>query len=143
MSKKEEESPQSLQVAGIEIPVADQSPLVLALLGIIKKQEQEILELRDEIQRLKKTTVRPDIKPSRLLDPPKKPPSGKGRKRPGSAKRKKTKDLRIDVDEIIVPDHLPLGSTLEGYRDFVVQDIVIGPRNTPEPCHSRAAARTT
>ena len=65
--RKEQETPQPLRVSGIDIPVAEQSPLVLALLAVIQKQDREIQELRDEIQRLKKTTRRPKIKPSRLL----------------------------------------------------------------------------
>ena len=64
-----------------------------ALLGVIQKQVAEIQDLRDEIQRLKKTTTRPKIKPSRMLDPPpeKDDEAGPKKKRPGSAKRKKTK----------------------------------------------------
>lgn len=124
MENQEQEFPQPITIAGINIPVADQSPLVLALLAVIQRQATEIQELRDEIQRLKKTTVRPVIKPSRLLDPPApKDPPGTKKKRPGSAKRKKTKNLRIDHDEVIVPEDLPPDAKLEGYRDFVVQDI--------------------
>jgi hypothetical protein len=128
--KRDEETPQPLQISGIEIPPADQSPLVLALIAVIQKQEREILELRDEIQRLKKTTLRPKIKPSRLLKPPPTTPSDPKTKRPGSAKRHKTKALRIDLDEVVEPDDLPPGARLEGYRDFVVQDIVLETHNT-------------
>lgn len=119
-----------LKIKGITIPVDEQSPLVLALLAIIQKQDEEIQELRDEIQRLKKTTTRPKIKPSALLKPPPADPENSKGKRPGSAKRKKTRDIRIDHDEIIVPVNLPAGATLEGYRDFVVQDIVLKTYNT-------------
>ena len=129
-NKKEQEIPQPLRISGIDIPVAEQSELVLALLAVIQKQDREILELRDEIQRLKKTTRRPKIKPSRLLKPPPTAPSDPKTKRPGSAKRHKTKALRIDVEKVIQPDDLPLGARLEGYRDFVVQDIVVETRNT-------------
>ena len=45
-------------------------------------------------------------------------------------KRNKTKTLRIDSDEIISPDELAPDAKLEGYRDFVVQDIVMESRNT-------------
>lgn len=128
--KKEQETPQPLRISGIDIPVAEQSPLVLALLAVIQKQAREIQELRDEIQRLKKTTLRPKIKPSRLLKPPPADTSGPQKKRPGSAKRHKTKALRIDVDQVIEPADLPPGARLEGYRDFVVQDIVVETRNT-------------
>lgn len=127
---RDQEAPQPLRISGIDIPVAEQSPLVLALLAVIQKQDREILELRDEIQRLKKTTRRPTIKPSRLLKPPPTSPSDPKAKRPGSAKRHKTKALRIDVVEVIQPDDVPLGARLEGYRDFVVQDIILETRNT-------------
>jgi len=130
-TEKQSELAGTLRIKGIAIPADQQSPLILALVAIIQKQEQEIQELRDEIQRLKKTTRRPKIKPSKLLKPS--PTSGekvdKG-KRPGSDKRKKTQDLRIDHDEILVPDNLPNGAVLEGYRDFVVQDIVLEAHNT-------------
>ena len=138
--KRDEEAPQPLRISGIEIPPADQSPLVLALIAVVQKQEREILELRDEIQRLKKTTRRPKITPSRLLKPPPTAPSDPKTKRPGSAKRHKTKALRIDLDRIIEPDDLPLGAQLEGYRDFVVQDIVFETRNTR---YRRAVYRLT
>ena len=129
MSNTEHNSPQPLQIAGIEISVAEQTPLVLALLAVIQRQEREIQDLRDEIHRLKGTTQRPKIKPSRLLKPP---PSGKAdpkKKRPGSAKRKKTIDLKIDETLPLYLDDLPDGSRLEGYRDFVVQDLVVKTHN--------------
>jgi hypothetical protein len=129
-TKKEQETPQSLRISGIDIPVTEQSPLVLALLVVIQKQDREIQELRDEIQRLKKTTRRPKIKPSRLLKPPPADTSGPKKKRPGSVKRHKTKALRIDLDQVIQPDDLPPGARLEGYRDFVVQDLAVETRNT-------------
>ena len=133
MDSQEQETPQPIKVAGIEIDVADQSPLVLMLLAVIQKQNAEIQELRDEIQRLKKTTTRPKIKPSRLLKKPLAEAAnliGPKPKRPGSAKRQKTKALRIDLEQVIQPDLLPPDARLEGYRDYVVQDIVLESRNT-------------
>jgi len=72
------------------------------------------------------TTTRPKIKPSALLKPPPADPKNSTGKRPGSAKRKKTKDIHIDHDEIIVPSNLPAGATLEGYRDFAPQFKLLG-----------------
>jgi hypothetical protein len=129
MSNTEPSSPQPLQIAGIEIPVAEQTPLVLALIAVIQRQEREIQELRDEIHRLKGTTRRPKIKPSRLLKPPTTGKSDPQRKRPGSAKRSKTKNLKIDETMPLHLDDLPAGTRLEGYRDFVVQDLVIKTHN--------------
>jgi recombination DNA repair RAD52 pathway protein len=51
------------KVAGIEIDIADQSPLVVMLLTVSQKQDAEI-------QRRKKTTTRSKNKPSRLLKQP-------------------------------------------------------------------------
>jgi len=113
-TEKHSEPAEPLKIKGITIPIDQQCPLVLALLAIIQKQDQEIQELRDEIQRLKKITTRPTIKPSKLLKPPPADPGKTTGKRTGSTKRKKTKDIRIDHDEIPVPANLPDGATLEG-----------------------------
>ena len=114
--------PQSIRIAGVEVPVADQSPLVLSLLAVIQRQDLELQALRDEIQRMKGTTRRPKITPSRLLKPRSASPQP-GAKRPGSAKRSKTRELKIDETIILQPDPLPPGACVEGYRDFVVQDL--------------------
>ena len=94
MSNPAPQEPQPIRIAGVEIPVAEQTPWVFSFVAIIQRQEQELQALRDEIQRLKGTTRRPKISPSRLLKPPPKP--DRQGKRPGSAKRCKTKDLKID-----------------------------------------------
>ncbi len=86
--------------------------------------------LRDEIQRLKKTTRRPDIKPRVLLKPDNQKSKQQPGKRPGSDKRSKTKDIRIDQDVVLPPSELPPDAVLEGYRDFVVQDLIIKTNNT-------------
>jgi hypothetical protein len=123
MSNADPQEATPIRIAGVDIPVAEQTPLVLSLLAVIQRQEQELQALRDEIQRMKGTTQRPKIRPSRLLKPPAKP--NRQGKRPGSAKRSKTKDLKIDETILIEPDQLPLDARLEGYRDFVVQDLVV------------------
>jgi hypothetical protein len=124
MSQPAPQPGQSIVIAGIEVPPAEQTPVVLALLGAIQRLERENAELREEIQRLKGTTQRPKIQPSRLLQPPVTPPSPPG-KRPGSAKRSKTKRLKIDQTVFLRPDQLPPDAKLEGYRDFVVQDLIV------------------
>ena len=128
MSNAAPQESRPIRIAGIDIPVADQTPLVLSLLAVIQRQEQELQALRDEIQRLKGTTQRPKISPSRLLKPPPKP--DRQGKRPGSAKRSKTKDLKIDETIVLRPDTLPPDARLEGYRDFVVQDLVVKTHTT-------------
>jgi len=125
MSDTEQPIPQPLRFGDIEIPVADQTPLVLLLLSVIQQLKKENQELRDEIQRLKGTTRRPIIKPSVLLKPEKQKPKQPPGKRPGSQKRSKTKDIRIDQDVVLPPTDLPSGAVLEGYRDLGV-DISAG-----------------
>ena len=130
MSDQELPAPQSLRIGDVEISGVEQTPLVLLLLSVIQQLKKENQDLRDEIQRLKGTTRRPDIKPSVLLKPPKPPPTKPPGKRPGSTKRDKTKDLRIDQDHVLQPSDLPPGAVLEGYRDFVVQDPIFKSNNT-------------
>lgn len=116
-----------LQIAGIEIPVADQTPLVVALVAVIAQLERKVQDLEDEIQRLKGTTRRPKISPSKLPGhgKPKRKPSGK---RPGSAKRRKDLECRVTDTVALTLDDLPEGTRIEGYRNFYVQDLVIQPK---------------
>ena len=119
----------TVRIGSLSIPLAEQTPLVLALVQMIQGQEVEIKALRDEVHKLKGTTQRPKIEPSRLLKPP--PQSGKsGGKRPGSEKRNKTAALPIHQDVPLVLEGLPAGTLVEGYRDFVVQDLKIAAHNT-------------
>jgi hypothetical protein len=120
----------AIQIDSLTIPPSEQTPLVLALLEIIRRQDAEIKSLRDEIHKLKGTTQRPKIEPSRLLKP--KPKSGKSRrkKRPGSEKRHKTRELPIHRDVPLVVEGLPPGTRIESYRDFVVQDLSVEAYNT-------------
>jgi Transposase IS66 family len=121
-----------------EIPPEQRTPLVEALLGIIRQLSDRVDELeqanqhlRDEIAKLKGQKPRPDIKPSMLEAKQPKPPPPEGSKRPGSAKRPKTAELRIHHEEKldIVPN-LPEGATLRGYEPYVVQELIIRNENT-------------
>ena len=119
-----------IKIGSLVIPPSEQTPLVLALVEIIRRQDEEIKSLRDEIDKLKGTTRRPKIEPSRLTKPGKgKPRKGKV-KRPGSQKRSKTKELPIHQDVPLVIEGLPAGTQIEGYRDFVVQDLKVEAHNT-------------
>ena len=110
-----------------DIPEAECTPLVRQLLDIIRRQQDRIQQLEDEILRLKGLKTRPIIAPSPLETPPR-PPRDPGQKRPGSAKRPKTSQLII-TDEVVVPlVERPPGSIFKGFEDFVVQDLVIRPR---------------
>jgi hypothetical protein len=97
---------------------------------MIQRQEAEIRELRDEIHKLKGTTRRPKIKPSKLLKPRPLGASDQQGRRPGSDKRHKTVALPIHEDLPLVIEGLPSGTQSEGYRDFVVQDLRIEAHNT-------------
>jgi hypothetical protein len=119
----------TLRIGSLVIPATEQSPFVLALAEIIHQLEAKNKALEEEIHRLKGTTRRPKIEPSRLESPPKKLAESEG-KRPGSAKRHKTAALKIHREEPLVIEGLPAGTQIEGYRDFVVQDLKIEPHNT-------------
>ncbi len=133
---------------GIEIPQVppeQQTPLVRQLLELIERlaqriqeQDEQIGQLKDEVAVLKGEKKRPQFKPSRLdsgTDPKDGPAqgsnSGKSGKRPGSAKRSKTARLVIHEEQVIEPgEPIPAGSRFKGYRDVVVQDLVIRAHTT-------------
>lgn len=120
----------TVRIGSLAIPAAEQTPLVLALVEIIQGQDAEIKALRDEVHKLKGTTQRPKIEPSRLLNPRQGKSGKRGGKRPGSQKRNKTQELPIHHDLPLVIEGLPEGTTIEGYRNFVVQDLKIKADNT-------------
>jgi hypothetical protein len=111
-----------------DLPAEELTPLVLTLLEIIKHQQEQIQQLRDEIARLKGEKAKPKIKPSTL----EKPAGGaKKKKRPKKrSKRKKTGKLTIHDTVRVAPQELPEGSRFRGYEDFTVQDIRIEVHNT-------------
>jgi hypothetical protein len=118
-----------------EIPAEERTPLVDALLGILRQLldrvqelDQANQELRDEIAKLKGQKPRPDIKPS-VLETSK----GAGQKKPrpsGSAKRPKTAELRIDREVRLHPENLPVGATFKGFEAYVVQELIIKSETT-------------
>jgi hypothetical protein len=118
-----------VQIGSLTIPPAEQTPLVLALVEIIRRQDAEIKALKDEIHKLKGTTQRPKIEPSRLLKPNKRKSRRSKEKRPGSEKRVKTRHLPIHEAVPLVIEGLPEGTRIEGYRDFVVQDLKVAAHN--------------
>lgn len=111
-----------------EIPEEERTPVVLALLEIIRLQQEQIQELKDEIARLKGQKPKPKIKPSSLENPG----SAKDRrlrsgKRPGSSKRKKRSPIHETI--VLSPRDVPEGSRFKGYADFTVQGLVFQPYN--------------
>jgi Transposase IS66 family len=107
------------------VPEEQRTDAVVELLEIIRVQRETIQHLRDEIARLKGQKPKPDIKPSKLEQGRTKEGDANAEKRPGSAKRSKTKELPIHETKKIRPEGIPWGSRFKGYRDYVVQDIII------------------
>jgi hypothetical protein len=125
------------------IPEAERTALVTVLLGLIEglaervqKQEEEIAHLKDEVRILKGEKKRPRFKSSKMEEGTEKDcAQGEGskedRRRPGSDKRSKTAELAIHDEQIIQPGRrIPKGSRFKGYRDVVIQDLVIRAHNT-------------
>jgi transposase IS66 family protein len=120
-----------------EIRPEERTPLVEALLAILRQVldrvgqlEESNQHLRDEVARLKGQKPRPEIKPSLLETTPPKTTAPPGGRRPGSAKRPKTAELHIDQERPLHPDNLPVGATFKGYEAYVVQELIIKNENT-------------
>jgi hypothetical protein len=120
-----------------EIRPEERTPLVEALLGIIRELldrvaslEETNQQLRDEIAKLKGLKPRPDIKPSILEAKHSKAVTPEGSKRPGSAKRPKTAELHIHKETPLYLDVVPEGATFRGFEPYVVQDLIIKSENT-------------
>jgi hypothetical protein len=119
-----------------EVSETEHSPLVDALFEMIAWQQKQIEALEQQILKLKGETRKPKIKPSAMdketdSDDNKDDKDGKGAKgKKKGPKRKKTAQLPIHKTEIREPDVVPEGSTFKGYREVVVQDLVIQRHNT-------------
>jgi hypothetical protein len=118
-----------------EIPAAERTPLVEALLEIVRQvldrvHELEVAnqELRDEVAKLKGQKPRPDIKPS-LLETPQ-AADGQQKRRRDPAKRPKTAELHVDREISLYPDNLPDGAAFKGFEAYVVQDLLIKSETT-------------
>ena len=113
-----------------DVPADEQTPWVVALLGLIEKlretiqqQDEEIGRLKDEIAILKGEKARPKLKPSRMEPAASQAlestPTGEAAaeaapKRPGSAKRSKTVALQIQQEIRCPPLEIPDGSRFRG-----------------------------
>jgi hypothetical protein len=125
------------------IPESERTPLVTVLLGLIEglaermqKQEEEIAHLKDEVRVLKGEKKRPRFKPSKMDEQTEEgraqaDGSEEDSRRPGSDKRSKTAKLVIHEERIIQPGgRIPKGSRFKGYRDVVIQELIIRAHNT-------------
>ncbi len=119
-----------------DIPEQEQTPavkmlrvLVEQLLVRVQQQDEEIALLKDEINILKGQKRRPTVKGGNMdkkTEPKRSSSSDKPKQRAGSNKAKKTPRLSIDLNRVIEPaKSVPEGSRFKGYRDFVVQDLLI------------------
>ena len=122
-----------------DIPEEQQTPLVKALLGLLEQYstrivllEETVAGLKDEINILKGEKKRPTFKPSGMDKSTDKTSGGAGKKnRAGSKKKSKNAQLTIHEEVSIAPSiQIPLGSRFKGYRDFIVQDLIISSHNT-------------
>ncbi len=91
--------------------------------------------LKDEIHILKGGKKRPHFKPSKMDEQTEENRRGAGaaqdQRRPGSDKRSKTAELVFHEEQIVQPTRrIPKGSRFKGYRDIVIQDLVIRAHNT-------------
>jgi hypothetical protein len=127
------------------IEPSNQSPMVSTLLSVIEKltdqlsqqaealtrQSEQIDELLTEIRQLKKLSKKPKLRASTLPkdkeDKDDEPPAdGTNRsKRPGSSKRSKNTHLKIDREEMIGAEHVPVGSVRKGYQSYIIQDLIV------------------
>ena len=120
-----------------DIRPEERTPLVEALLGIIRQVldrmaelETTIQELRDENAKLKGQKGRPDIKPSNLET---KQPETKGQEKtkpPREGRGPKINHLTIHHEVPLHPEGLPVGATFKGFESYVVQDLIIKSENT-------------
>ena len=122
-----------------DIPANEQTPLVKTLVEIIEtlaervqQQGEMIGQLKDEIAVLKGEKKRPIFKPSKMDEQAGKDPqkSSESKKRPGSEKRSKTRQLPIHQEVVIAPaEPIPEHSRFKGYQDYVVQELKIAAEN--------------
>ena len=121
------------------IPAAERTPLVVALLAVIARQQEQLAQqqeqlaqqqeqlqaLKDEIARLKGHKGKPKVPPSRLEQNPK----GKGHGNRGRNKRAKTAKLEIHDTQVVRPADVPEGSRFKGYSEYTVVGIRFEPYN--------------
>jgi hypothetical protein len=131
-----------MQINLPNISQSEQTPLVKRLLEVneqlfqtVERQREEIELLKDEVNVLKGLKKKPTFKPSQLDKSTEtnsdSEPDKSARKRSGSAKRQKNKNLTIHQTEIVQPEAvLPEGARLKCYRDHFVQDLIIHAHNT-------------
>jgi hypothetical protein len=114
---------------------AELKSLVIKQFEVIAELQRTVAALRDEIARLKGGPRRPNIKPSgmdKATEPRPDKPAGEGPGKRGSTKTK----LTIHEEKTVKLD-APTGSRFKGYTSYIVQDLVIRARASPQARHRR------
>ncbi len=126
-----------MKIALPEIRPEERTPLVEALLGIIRQLadrvselEETQRELRDEIAVLKGQKPRPKISPSILNTPVQTKDDAAAGRRRGKPSRPRTSELTIHHRTPLHPADLPVGARFKGFESYVVQDLLIQSDNT-------------
>jgi len=129
------ESERSINIENI--PENECTPTVILLLSLIEslqsqlaKQSEQLDTLISELKRLKKLKEKPKLKASKLpknSDDDSEPPTGgtADKKRAGSKKKRKNALLKITHEEIIRAKDVPVGAVHKGYKDFIIQELII------------------
>ena len=114
-----------------DIPEQERTSTVIQLLEVTYYQTELIQNLRNQIAILKGDKPKPEIKPSGMEknSEGRKDKKADDGKRAGSDKREKTGQLKIHKEVCIPPENIPEGSKFKGYKDFIVQGIIIKPNN--------------
>ena len=127
-------------------PIAEEemTPLVKKLVAMIEnlreenqRLKEEAQQMRDEIAVLKGEKAKPKFKPSKMDENTDKDKADADQgedaeklKRAGSAKRSKTAQLQIHEERVISPaTPVPPDARFKGYRDVVIQGLVIKTHN--------------
>ena len=131
-----------------DIPGSEQTPLTQELIQMVLDLQENVRDLHDEILRLKGLKGRPKIKASKMdsSTSPSEDGDGKdvgeggsvatdgtekkdGRKNPSKPQKSKTATLPIHETKKVSVE-APSDAEFKGYKEFVVQDLIIQSHNT-------------